>query len=76
MVVGVVIVGFCSVEEKPLGPLQAYVAPDMVLAVSVKVVPAQIGELLVAVGATGMAFTVADTVPAGPGQPLTVAVTE
>jgi hypothetical protein len=46
------------------------------LAVKFNVEPAQIGELLEAVGAAGVAFIVTTTVPAGPVQPPTVAVTE
>ena len=38
--------------------------------------PAHIGPLLPAEGATGIAFTTTRVVPIGPGQPLTVAVTE
>ncbi len=46
------------------------------LAVKFKVEPAQIGELLDAVGAAGTGLTVTETVPAGPVHPATVAVTE
>ena len=38
--------------------------------------PAQIGELPLATGAEGMAFTMTDNVPAEPVQTFTVAVTE
>jgi hypothetical protein len=69
-------VGFCVAEEKLFGPVQLYVAPAIVLAVKLSVLPAQIGELLAAVGAPGMGFTVTATVPAGPVHPATVAVTE
>ena len=46
------------------------------LADKVRVVPEQIGELLLAVGVDGGALTVTVIIPLGPGQPLTVAVTE
>jgi len=68
--------GFCEDEEKPFGPVHEYVAPTILLAVKFKVLPAQIGELLPAVGAAGIGLTVTVTVPAGPVQPFTVAVTE
>jgi hypothetical protein len=68
--------GFCVAEEKLFGPLHVYVAPAMLLAVRFKVEPAQIGELLEAVGATGAGLTVTTVVPALPVQPPTVAVTE
>lgn len=51
-------------------------APVTVLAVKVNVLPAQIGELLLAVGAAGIALTVTLVVPTEPPQPLTVATTE
>ena len=60
---------------KLFGPVHAYVAPDTVEAVKLKVEPAQTGPLLPAVGAEGMALTVAAVVPAEDVQPLTVAVT-
>ena len=51
-------------------------APEIVLAERVNVLPAQIGALLLAVGAPGIPFTVTVTVPADPPQPLTVPTTE
>jgi hypothetical protein len=48
----------------------------MVLAVKLSVLPAQIGELLDAVGAAGAGLTVTAVVPAEPVHPATVAVTE
>jgi len=42
----------------PFGPVQLYVAPDMVDAVRLRVPPAHTGVLLPAVGAAGKAFTV------------------
>ena len=47
----------------------------MLLAVKFNVEPAQMGLLLPAVGAAGIGLTVTLTIPAGPVQPLTVAVT-
>ena len=46
------------------------------LAVKLKVFPVHNGELLPNVGAPGIPNTVTLNVPAGPGQPATVAVTE
>ena len=46
------------------------------LAVKLKVVPEQTGELLPAVGAAGIGLIVTEVVPAGPVQLSTVAVTE
>ena len=54
------IVGFCAEDVKPLGPVQAYVAPATVAAVSCRVSPAHTAPLLPAAGAAGMAFTVVD----------------
>lgn len=51
-------------------------APATVLAVKFNVEPAQIGLLLPAVGATGIGLTTTTVVPAGPGHPATVTVTE
>jgi hypothetical protein len=47
--------GFCSVDVKPLGPVQLYVAPEIVLAVSERLLPAQTGPVFPAVGAAGKA---------------------
>ena len=74
--VAAAIVGFCKVEEKLFGPVHEYVAPAIVLAVRVNVEPAHKGLLLPAVGATGLGLTTTTVVPAGPGHPATVAVTE
>ena len=71
-----VIVEFWEEEEYVFGPLQLYVAPEIVLAVKVNVVPTQTGLLLPAVGAAGIGFTVTLVVPAEPVQPDVVAVTE
>jgi hypothetical protein len=74
-VVAPLIVGFWAEEVKLLGPVHAYVAPDTVEAVKFKVAPGQTGPLLPAVGAEGMALTVAAVVPATEVHPFTVAVT-
>ena len=47
-VVTLVMEGFCTLEENPLGPVQAYVEPPV--AVRFKVDPAHCGVLLPAVG--------------------------
>ena len=70
------IVGFCEAEEKLFGPVHAYVAPVIVLAVRDKVFPEHTGLLLPGVGAAGVWLIVTETVPAGPVHPSTVAVTE
>ncbi len=75
-VVAFAIDGFCTVDVKPFGPVQAYVAPATVEAVRFSVLPAQIGPLLPAVGAAGVGLTVAVVVPAADVQPPTVTVTE
>ena len=74
-VVALAIVGFCKVDVKLLGPVQTYVAPVTSVAVRFKVLPAHIGPLFPAVGAVGIALTVAVVVPAVLVHPLTVAVT-
>src|ERR1035437_353025 len=48
----------------------------MALAVKLRVAPAQIADLLPAVGETGVSFIVTAVVPADPVHPFTVAVTE
>ena len=60
---------------KLLGPVQAYVAPGIVDAVRLTVTPAQYGPPFPAVGAAGIALTVALVVPAGDVQPLTLTLT-
>ena len=45
-------------------------------AVKLRSSPSQSGVLLPAVGAAGVPVTATATVPAGPGQPLTEAMTE
>ena len=51
--VTLIIDGFCRDEVNPFGPVQKYVAPLTVLAVSNNVFPAHTGELLPAVGTDG-----------------------
>jgi hypothetical protein len=68
--------GFCEVDVKVFGPVQLYVALGTVLQVKFNVAPIHNGELLPAVGVAGIGFTTTVTVPAGPVQPFTVAVTE
>ena len=58
------------------GPVQLYVAPEIVLAVSDKIFPEQTVLLLPAVGAEGGGLTVTVVVPAELAQPFAVAVTE
>lgn len=71
------IVGFCNVEVKLLGPFQEYVAPAIVLADKLSVLPEQTGELLDAEGAAGSGVTETVTIPAGPVHPAAeVVVTE
>src|SRR5438128_1942273 len=69
-------VGFCRLEVKLLGPVQEYVAPLIVEAVSEIVAASQYGPPLPAVGVAGLAFTVTVVVPADEVQLFTVAVTE
>lgn len=68
------IVGFCNEELKLFGPVQLYDADGMLLAKRFNVCPAQIGELLVATGAAGEAFTVTLVVAVGEVHPPTVTV--
>src|SRR5256885_484437 len=75
-VVALGMVGFCSDEVKPFGPVHAYVAPAMVVAWSCTVAPLQYGPVFVACGVAGLALTTTLVVPAAEGQPLTVTVTE
>ena len=58
-VVALGIVGFWAAEVKPLGPVHAYVASATVEANKLKVEPGQTTPPLLAVGAEGMALTVA-----------------
>ena len=67
--------GFCCAEVNPEGPVHAYVAFATVEAVNRRSCPAQIGPSLPAVGAAGIAVTVAVVVAAAEAQPLTIACT-
>ena len=75
-VVALVIDGFWAELLNELGPVHAYVAPVTVGVERFKVLPAQIGPLLEAVGVDGIAFTVALVVPVDDVQPPTVTLTE
>jgi len=50
--------GFCTEDINPFGPVQLYVAPVTVGVERPRVPPAQIGPLLLAVGVAGMMFRV------------------
>ena len=75
-VVAPTIDGFCEEEVKEFGPVHEYVAPATLLAVRLSVEPAQIGELLDAVGGAGVGFTVTAVVAEELVHPRTVTVTE
>lgn len=68
--------GFRVASVKLLGPDHVYVAPDTAPADKLSVNPEQIGLLLDAEGADGVWKIVTEVVPAGLGQPPTVAVNE
>ena len=70
------LVGFCSAEEKPFGPVHEYVAPITAGVESEIVAPAQYGPPLLALGVAGIALTATFVVPAAEVQPLTEIVTE
>src|SRR5437763_79275 len=69
-------VGFCSAEVKPFGPVHEYVAPATVAALSWAVAPEQYGPVFDAVGVAGLALTTTLVAPAAEVQPFTVTVTE
>ena len=75
-VVALAMVGFCSADVKPFGPVHAYVAPVTVGVESEIVLPAQYGPVLLAVGVAGALFTTTPVVPAGEVQVPIVRVTE
>ncbi len=54
------ITGFEFDEANPFGPVQLYVAPAIVDAVKLKLVPSQTAELFDAVGDAGMGLTITD----------------
>lgn len=68
--------GFWVVELKPLGPLQLYAAPVMLLAVRFMVDPTHKVEVPPVSGAAGVGLITTLTVPALLVQPLTICVTE
>ena len=68
--------GSSNAETNALGPVQEYVPPTIVLDVKLIVVPAQTGELLPAVNAAGVGFTITDVVPIALVHPATVTVNE
>jgi hypothetical protein len=71
------ITGSCAGSEKLLGPVQEYAAPEIVLAVKLRSVPPQIGELLPAVGAPGVWLMTTGVVPGALGaHPAMIAETE
>lgn len=70
------IAGFCEVELKLFGPVQAYVAPVTVVEVRLSVCPEQTAELLPAPGEEGESLIITEVVPTGPAQPFTVTETE
>ena len=69
-------VGFCVEAVKLFGPLQVYVAPIIVFAVKLRLVPEQTGVLLPGVGGEGGGATINVVVPSGPGHPATETETE
>src|SRR5437762_5158277 len=70
------LVGFCSDEVKPFGPVHEYVALATVGVESEIVAPAQYGPVFDAVGVAGVAFTTTEVVPATALQLLTAPVTD
>lgn len=70
--------GFCSVLVNPLGPVHAYLSGPVkvVLALSVKLFPAQIGPLLLSVGIPGVGLITTVTCAGAEVQLLSVAVTK
>ena len=69
-------VGSSNADTNAPGPVHEYVPPTIVFDVKLIVVPAQTGELLPAVNATGVGFTITDVVPIALVQPATVIVNE
>ena len=62
--------------EKLFGPVHAYVAPPTGATDKLIVLPSHKGEFEVGAGVAGVGFTVTNVVPAMPGHPFTVAMTE
>jgi hypothetical protein len=68
--------GLCSGEVKPLGPVQAYVTPEVEeVALRFSVAPSQIGVLEDVVGTAGIWFTTTAVVAGAEVHPATVTVT-
>jgi hypothetical protein len=70
------IVGFCKVDVNPFGPDQLYVALDTVLALRLRVFPAQTGLFDDTVAEAGCAETTTFVVTTELLHPLTVIVRE
>ena len=69
--------GVCPASVHELGPLHAYVAPDIAPALKLKLLPSHTGELLEADGAPGVSLITTVVVPAAlGGHPPTMAETE
>jgi len=73
-VVAAAMVGFCTLSVKEFGPVQEYVAPATAGVERLSALPAQIGELLDAPGAAGVAFTTTAVVPIADVHPFAVTV--
>jgi len=69
-------VGFCSVDVKPFGPVQAYVAPATVAVERAIVLPSQYGPPFVGAGVAAAVLTTTLVLPASDVQPLVVTMTE
>src|ERR1043165_5840302 len=70
------IVGFCSAEVKPFGPVHAYVAPATVAVDSAIVPPTQYGPPFVGAGVVAALLTTTFVLPASDVQPGAVTMTE
>jgi len=76
-VVAETITGFCEAEVNEFGPVQPYTGLPPAVAVKLKSLPVQIGELLPATGAAGEGIIVTLTVPGAlGGQPGAMDETE
>lgn len=63
--------GFCTLEVKPFGPLHVYVAPEMVAAVRFREEPGHNGVLEAIIGAAGVGFTTTLVAAVADVHPLT-----
>ena len=70
------LVGFCSDDVNPFGPVHAYVALATLPVESEIVAPAQYGPPFDGAGVVGPGFTTTLVDPGALVQPLTVTVTE